>query len=187
MTRFRPRLKHLPPGIIATVFLIAANGCGNDGSVAGSVAAGTEAARATYAEHEHHVPKHKPESFPDAVESLQRRTTELEDLLSTQQSKQIAQRSAELQDIVGWLPVLGADSDLREADWEPIHRAAIDLERLYSQAIATTGPSRAELFSVIDQKIDALAEIAAAHRTAFEVVPHPDHDHHHHDHHHDHE
>ena len=159
---------------------VSAIGCGNDGSVAGSVGAGTEAARATYEDHEHHVPEHKPVSFPDAVESLRRRTKELRRLLSaSRRETSVSARSAEVREIVGWLPLLGADGDLTEAEWEPIRRAAADLERLYPRAVAgPAGPARDEAFAEIGRVLESLAEIAAARPDAFEVTPHPDHHHH---------
>lgn len=65
---------------------------------------------------EHVIPAHKPADFPEAVNQIVVRTAEpISDAAAVQ----------ELQDIVGWLPELAAQTDLPRADWDRIHEISI--------------------------------------------------------------
>ena len=67
----------------------------------------------------HHDPEHKPADFPQAVERL--RAFHAQHAAGQQPSA--GQRQI-ISDILGWLPELAAQSELREADWNEVDRGA---------------------------------------------------------------
>jgi len=74
-------------------------------------------------DHAHHViPDHKPETFPEAVEQLEERTSP--------QASRDATSIQELKDIIGWLPELAAQTDLPRADWEAIYGISGEMSQL---------------------------------------------------------
>lgn len=67
---------------------------------------------------EHHIPAHKPAHFEDAVRQLELRHKELAEQWSNSDRETLAIRLQELRDIIGWLPELAADTDLKRKQWE---------------------------------------------------------------------
>jgi hypothetical protein len=157
---------------------LAAAGCTGGG---GETSAAEEGGRSTYSEHEHHTPEHKPASLPRAVRELRRRHAELVEHRSRNQA---AERSGELQqvlDIVGWLPELAADSDLRKSDWDTVNESSKRLEGLFAASNATDA-SAGEAARLIEQELAALQELVERERERFDPERKESHahDHHHH-------
>lgn len=142
----------------------------------------TDPAQADDHHQEHHVPEHKPPNFAAAVEELEHR------FLGTADHDSDHARSAddareELQDIVGWLPELAADSDLGEADWKTARNVGRQLADLLTavgdQPLSQSAQTEAR------QLIESLTALVPRAGTP-EPAIHHDHDHHH-GHHHDHD
>ncbi|MFO1007790.1 MAG: hypothetical protein U0929_17655 [Planctomycetaceae bacterium] len=72
-------------------------------------------------EEEHGILPHKPRTFVDAVDQIDKRGHEL---LTHRHGHHIT----EWFDILGWLPEVAADTDLKKADWEAVVRIGRDLE-----------------------------------------------------------
>jgi hypothetical protein len=140
-----------PKSIMLSAALIMAIGCqkGRDDSAA--VASSDNAPTGAAEEHEHHhthAPWYKPRSFADLV-------TSLEDRLKKQSPS--ARQRAQLMDIIGWIPEIAADSDLRRKDFE----AAQEISKLLTDAMLKTEtsksmPSQADL----EKPLAALRDLA---------------------------
>ena len=74
-------------------------------------------------EEEHGIPPHKPHSLEEAVSEVERRGRAL-----IANSDKPPTQVTEWFDILGWLPELAADTDLKRADWEQAVRIATDFE-----------------------------------------------------------
>lgn len=72
-------------------------------------------------EEEHGILPHKPRTFTEAVIQIDKRGHAL---LSHHHGHHIT----EWFDILGWLPVIAADTDLKKADWDTVVRIGRDLE-----------------------------------------------------------
>ena len=72
-------------------------------------------------EEEHGILPHKPRTFVDAVDQIDKRGHEL---LTHRHGHHIT----EWFDILGWLPEISADTDLKKADWETVVRIGRYLE-----------------------------------------------------------
>lgn len=72
-------------------------------------------------EEEHGILPHKPRTFVDAVNQIDQRGHEL---LTHRHAPDIQ----EWFDILGWLPEIAADTDLKKSDWESVVRIGRDLE-----------------------------------------------------------
>jgi len=115
---------------VAAVLLLSASGvlmgCGrSDESSAGAVA-GTFVSDEGHEHHHHHRPSHKPDSFQELSAELRWR-------LSADESGRVSpsgRRLRQLQDIVGWIPELAADSELRRAGFEQAVAQQLVLQRV---------------------------------------------------------
>jgi hypothetical protein len=72
-------------------------------------------------EEEHGILPHKPRTFADAVVQIDQRGHEL---LNHRHGHHIT----EWFDILGWLPEIAADTDLKKVDWDSVVRIGRDLE-----------------------------------------------------------
>lgn len=106
--------------IVALILTSAMSGCQKDvgettvaaraDDQAGQESHGKEEQKGDEHEHHHvHAPWYKPRSFADLVTSLETRM---------QKANPSARQRAQLIDIIGWIPELAADSDLRRKDFE---------------------------------------------------------------------
>lgn len=89
-------------------------GCGYSDERSAGAAGGNALSDEGHEHHHHHRPSHKPESFQELP-------TELRWRLSADDSGRVSpsrRRLRQLQDIVGWIPELAADSELRRAGFE---------------------------------------------------------------------
>jgi hypothetical protein len=100
-----------PPIVSALLAVLMLVGCGKietTGSEASvRTATRTDAAQATYEEHDHHIPEHKPSSFPDGVAALIRRHGELRERLTNGRLTDLASRFQESCDIRRLAPDIG--------------------------------------------------------------------------------
>jgi hypothetical protein len=80
--------------------------------------------------HEAHFPPHWPGNYPAAIERLEVLLFDAQAELSTRIS-----RWEEVNDLIGWLPELAADSDLNEPEWNRLDSAADELARELKQLV----------------------------------------------------
>lgn len=79
---------------------------------------------------EAHFPAHWPGNFPTAIERLEVLLFDAQAELPMRIS-----RWEEVNDLIGWLPELAADSDLNEPEWNRIDSAADELSRELKQLV----------------------------------------------------
>ena len=159
------RSAHLRFGLLIQFLFVA--GC----SYSSRVQSAADAEHATYEEHDHSLPPHMPRSFPHAVEELLRRHQVLADASPVEDPVPFRVEFQELCDIVGWLPMLAADSDLTEAEWLPIKQAADRLSSIYAEVRtnAEATPSLPhEPMHRAQQEFAALNAVAEERSLAFE-------------------
>ena len=154
----------MPPTafFLLAVSLAPLAGCGQSAGETGDV----------YVDHGHEVrPAHHPESFPAAIAGLRVRLPVA--------ANGHARGAAEAAEIAGWMPELAADSDLTEAQWEPLAAGARALDVLLPR-VAAGDAALTEANAVLDRLAGRVGEYGW---DEFEVVPHAPHDHGHgHDH-----
>lgn len=97
--------------------------------------------------HAHVIPAHRPEFFPDAVETIEKSLSELDSWTKEQHE--------ELRDIIVWLPELAAETDLKKADWDSVNAISKQLNEAYSQLIDQSPKQQ------IESHLDELKRIAA--------------------------
>ncbi|MEY3459413.1 MAG: hypothetical protein RL215_2570 [Planctomycetota bacterium] len=103
-------------------------------------------------DHGHHRPRHKPRSFDLLPGSLLRRLPEDGDV-----SRLSRRRMRELQEIVGWIPELAADSELKRSGFEQAVACQEDLQVVLS-AIASGRDVEMRLWSESVERLRVLAE-----------------------------
>ena len=109
-------------------------------------------------EEEHGILPHKPHSFEEAVSEIESRGRAL-----IANSDKPPTQVTEWFDILGWLPELAADTELKRADWEQAVRIAKDFE-LWSDSWSpsssgATAPDPARFESLIVELRQVLARI----------------------------
>lgn len=82
---------------------------------------------------EHQTPPHWPRGLTDAAEKIETRLNAI-----TGAGSQSQQARAELTEIVSWLPEVAADTPLNEVDWNKIHAACGEIERVMAVTGDTT-------------------------------------------------
>ena len=154
MPELRPSRRRPCVALLLPLLFAPLAGCGGTDGDTGDV----------YADHGHDRPAHHPESFPAAIEALR-------DRLPTLAAADAAAR-AEAVEIVGWLPELAADSDITQAEWEPLAAGADELEALLPRVAVGDGAATTRADAVLDRLAGQVREYGEA---EFEVVPHDDH------------
>lgn len=133
-----------------------------------------DAKQTTFAEHDHGPPPHMPANFPQAVAELRRRHLLWTASTFAREAQPTDPKHQELRDIVGWLPMLAADSDLTEAEWLPIKQASERLVVFYGNSVpaqdAAMSTSKPELMQQAERDIAALTALASERSTAFDSV-----------------
>lgn len=84
----------------------------------------------------HFVPAHKPAGFVELVDQLATRTAELGESWTTEDTTQKQTRRQELSDVIGWIPELAADSELKKADFETAVSAGKTLQAEFEKQFA---------------------------------------------------
>lgn len=137
--------------MLSAALIMAIGGCqkGRDNSAA--VASSDNAPTGAAEDHEHHhthAPWYKPRSFADLVTSLEDRF---------QKQSPSARQRAQLMDIIGWIPEIAADSDLRRKDFE----AAQEISKLLTEAMLKSEPSKSMPSSAdLEKALTALRDLA---------------------------
>lgn len=85
-------------------------------------------------EEAHHIPAHLPANFEQALVRIEQIAAHLKDGAALEQKPTEVTVETELRDVVRWLPELAAQSDLKEADWNIVDEATLDLIDDFSQA-----------------------------------------------------
>lgn len=85
---------------------------------------------------EHHIPEHKPKSFADAVKEIPRRIEAISVQASAGTGDRLERELLELQEIIGWIPELAADSDMRRAPWEEVQAIGGSLKEAFPEFAA---------------------------------------------------
>lgn len=89
------------------------------------VGCGNQPADGEYEKVEHFVPAHWPSDLLDASSKITERALQL----SGQSTTDTPTIENQLRDIVGWVPEIAADTDLTEAQWNPVHDASETLSK----------------------------------------------------------
>jgi len=119
-------------------------------------------------EAEHHTPTHMPADYRGGVDRLLALHLEI----ANGGSRAVDQLDAftETYDIVRWLPMLAADSDLEEEPWNRVHATARQLEGILAKVVALNGDNRRQTYmqyeSEFHQHQRALLEIKQKFPTA---------------------
>jgi len=104
-------------------------------------------------EHSHHArPAHKPDNFHELPRELQRR-------LSRDESGAVRpsqRRQQQLREIVGWIPELAADSDLRRAGFD----TAVSQQPKFQQVLDEIAAGRSPDMAVWNAAVDQLQQLA---------------------------
>lgn len=109
--------------MVALAVLLNLTGCTNQPSDAES-------------EHlEHVIPAHKPATFAAAVEQIQSRHERIKSSFTTAEPAVLEKELTELQDILGWLTELAADSALKKGSWDEVNAISREILAIY-QTIA---------------------------------------------------
>ena len=107
-------------------------GCGRSDEPGAGAVSGNAVSEEGHEHHHHHRPSHKPDS-------LQELPTELRWRLSADESGRVnpsRRRLRQVQDIVGWIPELAADSELRRAGFEQAVAQQLVLQRVLDDITA---------------------------------------------------
>ena len=109
--------------------------------------AGCVKGRESLHEMDHVQPPHWPSDLKDAQQKIQERLEKWGSTTGAESEKQAGLK--ELRDLVGWIPEIAADTELTEAEWNPIYEAAEAGRQVLK------GPASLD---EVRQKIDKLAE-----------------------------
>jgi hypothetical protein len=104
---------------------------------------------------EHFVPAHKPKDFSSLVDQLALRFPQLGSAGSNADPNNQAENAQqELADIIGWIPELAADSELKKADFESAVAAANKLAKFFEELRPQQmrRPSMLAVFRTHDQR-----------------------------------
>jgi hypothetical protein len=102
---------------------------------------------------EHFIPAHWPSDLVDASDKITQRASQL----IGQSTTDATTIESELRDIVGWVPEIAADTDLTEAQWDPIHQAS---EKLSKRLAKMPRPLDESTRSAIEEYSNLLVEAA---------------------------
>ena len=124
-------------------------------------------------ETEHHTPEHMPADYPAAVEQLLALHVEIAN--GGSRAGDAIDVFAETYDVVRWLPMLAADSDLDEEPWNRVDRASRRLEEILNEVLARNGSDRRETYlryeTELDQHQRVLVEIKQQFPAAASAMP----------------
>jgi hypothetical protein len=105
-------------------------------------------------EAEHHTPEHMPADYPAAVDRLL--ALHVEFINGSSRAADEIDVFAETYDIVRWLPMLAADSELKEEPWNRVHAASRSLEEILTAVLAFNGDDRRETYLQHEMELDQL-------------------------------
>lgn len=141
--------------ILLLALLAPASGCGT-----ASVDAEEEA--------EHHVPEHRPADYEQLVGELRTRLTDLRTPNHFPSRADAETLRGQLREIIGWIPELAAESDLRKQEWEDVRRVAGELAAAYERNLGESADELARTPPVLaaSAEIDRLVDALDAYREA---------------------
>ncbi|MFM8252444.1 MAG: hypothetical protein ACKOBW_12675 [Planctomycetota bacterium] len=122
------------------------------------------------AEAEHHTPEHMPADYPAAVDRLLAVHAEIANG-GARAAEQI-DVFAETYDIVRWLPMLAADSDLAEELWNQVHAASQRLEVILTAVLARHGNDRRGTYLQSETELTQLQRELVEVQRRFPTAPH---------------
>ena len=111
--------------------------------------------------HDHGIPDHKPATFAEAVKQLPRRQRLLLSEFSAGHLDHAQEAIQKLQDVIGWLPELAADTDLRESDWNTVQSVSQQMEAVVGHwpSLQSKPPDQEiESLTVLIEQLKTLAE-----------------------------
>jgi hypothetical protein len=106
---------------------------------------------------EHVIPEHKPSTYRETVEQLDRRFRAWMEGSGGAREQQLA----EFGDVIRWLPELAADSDLKRQQWEQVRDCAERLSAWHRNLSTSNGDiarEQKEAFLVEWNALDKLVE-----------------------------
>lgn len=103
-------------------------------------------------EAEHHTPEHMPADYPAAVERLLALHNEIAN--GGSRAVDAIDVFAETYDIVRWLPMLAADSDLEEAAWNRVEGAARRLEEILTHVLSRGDDARKQAYFQYEKELE---------------------------------
>jgi len=103
-------------------------------------------------EAEHHTPAHMPSDYPAAVDRLLALHVEIANGGSREAHE--IDVFAETYDIVRWLPMLAADSDLEEEPWNRVNTASGRLDEILTEVLARNGDDRRDTYLHYETELD---------------------------------
>lgn len=117
-------------------------------------------------EEAHHIPGHLPADFDQALTRVEQLVAHLKDGVALEAMPAEVNVETELRDVVRWLPELAAQSDLKEADWNVVDGATIELIEQFSSEKAPPEKwiGKGETFAKIAELPERLAEVRQKYR-----------------------
>jgi len=103
---------------------------------------------------EHHTPDHMPADYPTAVDRLLALRVEIANADARDAGD--VDVFAEAYDIVRWLPMLAADSDLKEEPWNVVYATAGRIEKILVEVVAGDGDKRRKIYLQYDAELEQL-------------------------------
>ncbi len=164
MTTLRQRLlcaKH--PRTVFALFLVLMffSGCSKD---VDDLLETTGSADSHEAEHlEHFVPAHKPADFERLVQQLTERIPRLAAAVNETPRDAVEAQRTELADVIGWIPELAANSELRRKDFEKALRTSQQLRAEFAIQFESTKVSSPDV-SKFARMLADLEELVPASR-----------------------
>lgn len=112
-------------------------------------------------DHDHGMPDDKPATFAEAVHQLPRRHRRVAAEFRAGHAAHAAEQIHELRELIGWLPELAADTNLKQADWDAVQQLSQRMEGLVrTWGLAATSPSDRELTEFV-HFVDQLRPLSA--------------------------
>jgi len=112
---------------------------------------------------EHFVPAHKPADFERLVQQLTERIPRLAAALNETSHDAVKVQRTELADVIGWIPELAANSELRRKDFEKALQTSQQLRAEFAIQFESTKSSPPDV-SKFDRMLAALEELVPASR-----------------------
>ena len=80
---------------------------------------------------EHHQAAHHPDTYAAAVSQIELSHARIQAQIKHSESDSLKGEIQEMLDILEWLPIIAADSDLKKPDWETANQCATQLKKSY--------------------------------------------------------
>ena len=148
-------MRHATRTLVVAFFLIIGgmNGCQKSPTETADQSNNTSTAdHSDSADHmEHFVPPHKPASFEELVSQVMFRCETLPRLAEADE-REFQKRSAELRDIIEWIPELAADSNLKRQSFE----TAVEHGKQLLKTFESSRDGRSLTMEAVQKNLDTL-------------------------------